>query len=384
MGDSGYRGVSAAQDGRFGNKDRKLIKQLENSGSFPPTFNKKVDLRKVSLQVLKPWIENKLQELLGFEDDVVVEYVMGQLESEENQPFPDPRKMQVSLLGFLDSSTAPFMSELWSLLLSAQESVGGIPREFVEKKKEEMRLAREKDQNAIRQSGVSASSSSRPLPPRPSFRPDKASFDRARDAGWGNRTRPPPPPSDEDQYSYRRRPDYRNHSDRRDRHFDRLPPRRDDASRRRESYERAQDHRMRVSRPEYDRRSRSRSRSQTPSYRSYSRSRSRSRSYSPPAQNRNRDSSRDTHARTRDYTPRRRSHSRDHTPRLERHPGRSRSRSRSPSRYRRRNYTPSISRTSRSRSRSRSISPRRSLRRRSSRSISRSPMSDSSPIPPRR
>lgn len=35
---------------------------------------------------MKPWVESKTQELLGFEDEVVVEYVMGMLESEENQP----------------------------------------------------------------------------------------------------------------------------------------------------------------------------------------------------------------------------------------------------------------------------------------------------------
>lgn len=60
--------------------------RLEASNAFPSDFNKKVDLRKVSLQVIKPWIENKVQELLGFEDDVVTEYVMGQLESDEMQP----------------------------------------------------------------------------------------------------------------------------------------------------------------------------------------------------------------------------------------------------------------------------------------------------------
>ncbi|PWN23372.1 PWI domain-containing protein [Microstroma glucosiphilum] len=175
MGDAGYRGVSADQDSRFGNKDRKLIKQLESSKLFPPSYSKKVDLRKVNLEVMKPWVESKTQELLGFEDEVVVEYVMGMLESEENQPHPNPRQLQLSLTGFLESSTPKFMAELWDLLLSAQESIGGIPQQFVDKKKEEMRAARERDAAAIRASGISGGAAAMgrgppaALPPRPAF-----------------------------------------------------------------------------------------------------------------------------------------------------------------------------------------------------------------------
>ena len=39
-------------------------------------------MRKVNLQVIRPWITNKVIELVGFEDEVVVEYAMGLLEDE--------------------------------------------------------------------------------------------------------------------------------------------------------------------------------------------------------------------------------------------------------------------------------------------------------------
>lgn len=43
---------------------------------------------------------------------------------------PDPRKMQVSLIGFMDKhGAAAFMEALWGLLISAQETVGGVPAE---------------------------------------------------------------------------------------------------------------------------------------------------------------------------------------------------------------------------------------------------------------
>jgi hypothetical protein len=42
-------------------------------------------MRKVNLQVIRPWITQKVIELVGFEDEVVVEYAMGLLE-DESQP----------------------------------------------------------------------------------------------------------------------------------------------------------------------------------------------------------------------------------------------------------------------------------------------------------
>lgn len=57
--------------------------------------------------------------------------------------------MQINLTGFLTSKTPEFMSALWKLLLEAQESPAGMPKTFIEEKKEEMRLAREKDSRAL-------------------------------------------------------------------------------------------------------------------------------------------------------------------------------------------------------------------------------------------
>ena len=86
-------------------------------------------MRKINVQVLREWVTKKITEILKFEDDVVVEYAFGILEDKEN-PTPDPRKMQVGLVGFMDQyGAAAFMSELWKLLISAQQMVGGVPAE---------------------------------------------------------------------------------------------------------------------------------------------------------------------------------------------------------------------------------------------------------------
>lgn len=39
-----------------------------------------VDMSKVKLDVLKPWITQKITEILKMEDDVVIDYVNNQLE----------------------------------------------------------------------------------------------------------------------------------------------------------------------------------------------------------------------------------------------------------------------------------------------------------------
>ncbi|KAG1751523.1 PWI domain-containing protein [Suillus paluster] len=143
MADAGFfKGTSADQEYRF--SEMKLLKSMK----FPPEFDKKVDLKKVNLNVIRPWITKKVTELVGFEDEVIIEYVMGLLE-DPNHTTPDPKKMQINLTGFLTSSTASFMHALWSLLLEAQEHPAGMPQMFVEEKKEEMCKARKGDVHAI-------------------------------------------------------------------------------------------------------------------------------------------------------------------------------------------------------------------------------------------
>lgn len=44
---------------------------------------KKVDINKVNLDTIKPWIASKLHEMLGIDDDVLVEFVFNQLEADK-------------------------------------------------------------------------------------------------------------------------------------------------------------------------------------------------------------------------------------------------------------------------------------------------------------
>lgn len=81
MTDAGFfRGTSTEQDNRFSDKEKKLLKTIK----FADNVTKKVDMSKVKLETIKPWITTKITELMGgIEDDVLVEYVFNQLEADK-------------------------------------------------------------------------------------------------------------------------------------------------------------------------------------------------------------------------------------------------------------------------------------------------------------
>ena len=142
------RGISYQQDPFFRNKQKKLYA----SKSFPPEFSDKVDLSRVSLEAIRPWIERRVTQLLGDEDEIVNEYCIAQLEAYDPvERTVDPREVQINLEGFLGvDSAAILMRELWNLLLSAQASSSGVPEELIEQqKREEEGKQRQADQRRI-------------------------------------------------------------------------------------------------------------------------------------------------------------------------------------------------------------------------------------------
>ncbi|XP_003372488.1 putative serine/arginine repetitive matrix protein 1 [Trichinella spiralis] len=93
-------------------------------------------MKRIDLDVMRLWITKRVSEILGMEDDVVVEFVLNQLEEEDM----DPRNMQINLTGFLNAKKArEFMGELWDLLIDAQNSECGIPQTLINAKAEYLR-----------------------------------------------------------------------------------------------------------------------------------------------------------------------------------------------------------------------------------------------------
>lgn len=92
-------------------------------------------MKKVNMKVIAPWIETRLTELLGFEDEVVVGLVNNMLEAKKI----DPKELQINLTGFLSTNAEEFVAELWAMLASASESVAGIPAVLLEKQKQQIK-----------------------------------------------------------------------------------------------------------------------------------------------------------------------------------------------------------------------------------------------------
>ncbi|KAG0282502.1 hypothetical protein BGZ96_000414 [Linnemannia gamsii] len=142
MGDAGFfKGTSAGQDTRFSDKHKKMLKTM----NFPPEFNQKIDMKKVNMDLIKDWMAQRVIQLLGIEDEVVVEYAIGMLE----EPSPDPKSIQINLQGFLDKNTQLFVLELWRLLISAQTSFGGIPQQFLDIGKAELLKTKQASEGAL-------------------------------------------------------------------------------------------------------------------------------------------------------------------------------------------------------------------------------------------
>jgi len=133
MSGQAFRGTSADQDSRFGKADDKLIAKLQKEGKFSPSLNVKINMSKVNAAWLEQWVETRVTELLGREDDIVTAMITNLLRPDTRDADrlvwtdKDAKRIQVEVTGFLQSQASQFMGELWLLLASAQSSNTGTP-----------------------------------------------------------------------------------------------------------------------------------------------------------------------------------------------------------------------------------------------------------------
>jgi serine/arginine repetitive matrix protein 1 len=60
-------------------KEQKLLKTMK----FPKEYDLPVNLPKVNMEVMKVWIANRCTSLLNVEDEVLIGYIIMQLEGKE-------------------------------------------------------------------------------------------------------------------------------------------------------------------------------------------------------------------------------------------------------------------------------------------------------------
>ena len=74
-----FRGTSVDQDCRWGKADERLMAKMQLAGKFAAVLTQKVDISKVNMQVITKWCSERLTEILGFEDDIVIGLVVNLL-----------------------------------------------------------------------------------------------------------------------------------------------------------------------------------------------------------------------------------------------------------------------------------------------------------------
>ncbi|CAO2183594.1 unnamed protein product, partial [Urochloa humidicola] len=94
---------SAGLDTIFANEE-----QSDMSQKFAPKLDQLVDMTKVNLDSVKPWIANRVAQLLRREDEIVTNFIYSHLEGKE----VDGKKIQIQLTGFMEKNTVKFMEEL--------------------------------------------------------------------------------------------------------------------------------------------------------------------------------------------------------------------------------------------------------------------------------
>lgn len=113
-----FKGTSINQDSRF--KSKELIDA--SSIKLPEVFKVNIDISKIEIEVIKHWIDNKLSTILEIEDDSLAEYFYNILLEDYKQPL----KLYSMMNQFLEKATIPFLTELWQILDSCQNSELGI------------------------------------------------------------------------------------------------------------------------------------------------------------------------------------------------------------------------------------------------------------------
>lgn len=109
QGVGGFHGRQSADTNRgIQDGETKMLTEMKKKGLFSANYKKSIDMRKIKFETLKPWIAKKCEELMGFDDDIVVEYVYSQLEFEKTDVDQkvEPEKLQMNLTPFLGKHAA--------------------------------------------------------------------------------------------------------------------------------------------------------------------------------------------------------------------------------------------------------------------------------------
>lgn len=106
----------------------------------PSILKQEVDTLKVNMRIMKGWIAESFLSMLP-DDDIAPELIYEMIVSEDN---PDSSSVLDQMKHFVGEKDAKnFCTELWLMLISAQNDADGIPSVLVEKRKKELEKQKE-------------------------------------------------------------------------------------------------------------------------------------------------------------------------------------------------------------------------------------------------
>ena len=105
---------------------------MTKEGKFAPILDTKVDLKKINLDIITKWIQAKITEILGFEDEIIINLVINMLMGEVQKQFLmsrfpfniiyiyfrqkiEGKMLQLNVTGFLEKQAGALCMELWTL-----------------------------------------------------------------------------------------------------------------------------------------------------------------------------------------------------------------------------------------------------------------------------
>eukprot|EP00388_Colpodella_angusta_P022765 GDKJ01058221.1.p1 GENE.GDKJ01058221.1~~GDKJ01058221.1.p1 ORF type:complete len:201 (-),score=35.74 GDKJ01058221.1:18-620(-) len=128
-----YRGVAVKDSVGIRDPDDYLLK----GNSIDKKCIQTIDFERIRVNVFRPWIKRRVQEILGRSDELLSEMVFARLEKGD----ADPYAMYLQIIGFMDndkSKTSILVNDVFSLLLEAQIRPEGIPQVLIDEKKKEL------------------------------------------------------------------------------------------------------------------------------------------------------------------------------------------------------------------------------------------------------
>jgi serine/arginine repetitive matrix protein 1 len=75
-------GTTVDQDGRWGKSDEILISKMSKAGKFASILDTKVDLKKINIPIIEKWVFERVTDILGFEDEIIINLVINLLHND--------------------------------------------------------------------------------------------------------------------------------------------------------------------------------------------------------------------------------------------------------------------------------------------------------------